>query len=133
MLNHQAVGAAESPEAAIVLRAVLVVEDDGLLSMMMEDLVREHGATAVHVCREAAAALRVVEQARLDCAVLDVSLHGTAAYEVADALAARGTPFMFCTGLTAADIDERHRHRPLLAKPYGDADFTACLATMLAR
>jgi len=133
MLNHQAPCVAESPEAAPALRAVLVVEDDGLLSMMMEDLVREQGATYVHVCRETAEALRVVEQNHLDCAVLDVTLHGTSAYDVADARAARGIPFMFCTGLTAADIDERHRHRPLLAKPYGDAEFNACLASALAR
>jgi len=35
--------------------------------------------------------------------------------------------------VAGADIDERHRHRPLLAKPYGDAEFNACLASALAR
>lgn len=133
MLNRQEIRDPEFHDVATALRAVLVVEDDGLLSMMMEDLVREQGAIDVHVCREAAEALRVIEEHPLDYAVLDVTLHGTSTYEVADGLAARGIPFMFCTGLTAADIDERHRDRPLLAKPYGDADFKACLATTLAR
>ena len=115
------------------IRAVLIVEDDGLLAMMMEDLVRAEGATQIHTSRSAAAALKLVTTDPLDCAILDVSMQGGPTYEVADSLAARGIPFLFCTGLARADIDARHRDRPLLAKPYGDEQFRACLMEALGR
>ena len=131
MLNHF-----DNESLAIVaaaFRAVLIVEDDGLLAMMMEDLVRAEGATEVHTSRSAASALKLVTTDPLDCAILDISLQDGATYEVADRLAARGIPFMFCTGLSRSDIDPRHRHRPLLAKPYGDAQFRACLTEALGQ
>ena len=113
-------------------RSVMILEDDGLLSLMLEDLVRGEGLAEVHVCRDVKGALEVVEAAALDCAILDVSLHHGPNYDVADALAARGIPFMFCTGLSLNDIVERHRHRPILPKPYGDAEFKAAFAAALS-
>ncbi|HTJ55969.1 MAG TPA: hypothetical protein VL418_00195 [Devosiaceae bacterium] len=111
----------------------MILEDDGLLSLMLEDLAREQGATTIHACRDPEEALRLASAGSIDYAVLDVWLHGRVTYDVADALAARDIPFLFCTGLTSADIAARHRHRPLLQKPYGDADFKAVLAVTLNR
>jgi CheY-like chemotaxis protein len=113
-------------------KSVLVLEDDGLLSLMLEDLVLEEGALEVHACHDVRTALDIARTADLDCAILDVSLRGEANYEVADLLADRGVPFLFCTGLNVQDIAERHRDRPILAKPYSDADFRATLAAALA-
>ncbi len=113
-------------------RSVLIVEDEGLLSMMLEDLAREAGASEVQVCCRSREALDAARETPLDCAILDVSVTDNTSYDVADALAARNIPFFFCTGLSAADIEARHRHRPLLAKPYRDADFRAVLAQTLA-
>lgn len=113
-------------------RSVLILEDDGLLSMMLEDLVRSEGAKTIHSCRTPATALTLVQSICLDCAILDVAMHGETSYAVADDLAARGIPFLFCTGLRRADIIERHRARPLLAKPYGEREFRAVLAVTLA-
>lgn len=121
----------EFAETQRALHSVLILEDEGLLSMMLEDLVREAGACDVRVCQRSMEAVEAAREAPLDCAILDVSLADNASYEVADALAARGVPFFFCTGLTPNDIEARHRHRPLLGKPYGDADFKAVLAQTL--
>ena len=62
---------------------------------------------------------------------IDVSMHGGTTYELADTLAARGVPFLFCTGIDPRDLNERHRGRPVLTKPYSDADFRAALAKTL--
>jgi len=113
------------------LDSVLVVEDDGLVQMLIEDLVREQGARRVHVCRTPQEALRVAEDERLDCAILDVSLWGGTSFAVADALARRGVPFMFCTGRRAIDIDPRHRNRPILGKPFTEREFYAALQRTL--
>jgi CheY-like chemotaxis protein len=114
------------------LRSVLVVEDDGLLSLMLQDLVRDAGAANVFPCRDAQSAFAVLNAESLDCAILDVSMHGGTTYDLADALAARDIPFLFCTGIDPRDLNERHRERPVLTKPYSDADFHAVLARALA-
>lgn len=115
------------------LGTILVVEDDGLLAMMLEDLVRDAGAAGVIVSRDPAHALRAAVEEPLDCAILDISVWGSSTIGVADVLAERGIPFMFCSGFTANDLEERHRQRPLLAKPYSDAEFKAALAATLGR
>jgi CheY-like chemotaxis protein len=112
--------------------SVLVVEDDGLLTLMLEDLLIGEGATEVVACRSAAEALAQLEWRGFDCAILDIAMHGGTTYELADLLASRRVPFMFCTGFSANEIEARHRARPLLSKPYGDSDFRAALAQTLA-
>lgn len=114
------------------LHSVLIVEDEGLLAMMMEDQMREFGAERVEVCRGGAEALRLATETAFDCAILDVSVSGGSSYAVADMLAERQIPFVFCTGLQRDDIAERHRQRPVLSKPYGDCDLKIALALALS-
>ena len=54
------------------IRSVLIVEDESLVAMMMEDLVRELGVRDVHICSDVQTALRLVCTADIDCAVLDL-------------------------------------------------------------
>jgi len=115
------------------LDSVLIVEDEGLLSMTMDDLVREHGATRVEVRRNVESAMEAARTGAYDCAVLDVTLNGNPTYAVADLLAARHIPFFFWTGLTVSDIEERHRSRPMLPKPHTDEQFRAALARALGQ
>lgn len=131
MFNPEQYEAARPDRAGAALRSVLIVEDDWLLALMAEDLVRAHGATEVLACRDASEALRVVDGHQLDCAILDIAMHGGSTYPVADALAARHVPFLFCTGVSPADVAERHRSRPLLAKPYGEREFRTALGQTL--
>ena len=47
---------------------------------------------------------------------LDANLNGQPVSPVADALVARGTPFVFATGYS--DLAEPYRDRPTLKKPF---------------
>lgn len=111
-----------------VKAGVLVLEDDPLIAMNVEAVVREAGLEQVHVAGSQATALALAADKPLIGALLDVMLDGSETYVVADLLAARGVPFIFCTGLGPHDIVERHRHRPLLAKPYLDRQLQDWLA-----
>ena len=99
---------------------VLIVEDETLIAMMLEDLLEEIG------CRIAGAAATVGQAldqlvalgGQLDAAVLDVNLGGEKVYPVADALAAKGVPFMFATGYGTSGVSERYPERTVIAKPY---------------
>jgi CheY-like chemotaxis protein len=109
------------------IRSVLIVEDEGLVAMMMEDLVRELGVRDVHICSDVASALALVETAEFDCAVLDLWVRDGSSIAVADALAAREIPFLFSTGSSADALEKRHSHRPALGKPFSDDDFKRIL------
>ena len=114
-------------EIAEGIRSVLIVEDEGLVAMMMEDLVRELGIRDIHICTDVASALELANSADIDCAVLDLWIRDGSSSKVADTLAARGIPFLFSTGTTADALDRRHAHRPVLGKPFTDDDFKRLL------
>jgi CheY-like chemotaxis protein len=114
-------------EIAEGIRSVLIVEDEGLVAMMMEDLVRELGISDIHICSDVASAVALASTADIDCAVLDLWIRDGSSSEVADTLAARGIPFLFSTGTTADALDHRHANRPVLGKPFTDDDFKRLL------
>jgi CheY-like chemotaxis protein len=88
-------------------KRVLVVEDEYLVAMDMSAYLEAAGAHVVGPASNVRAALEAVEQMELDGAILDVNLRGEMAYPVADALVARGIPFVFTTGYDAHAVPAR--------------------------
>lgn len=98
---------------------ILIVEDEPLIAMMLEDFleVLEHRPVGTADC--VATALARLEEHDVDAAILDVNLRGgEKSTPVAEALAARGIPFVFATGGTEEGVDDRFRDRPRLMKPF---------------
>ena len=98
---------------------ILLVEDEPLIAMMLEDVLdvldRQVAGTADNV----ATALALVAAGGFDAAILDVNLRGgEKSWPVADALAARGTPFVLATGGSDDTVAPQHRSRPVLSKPF---------------
>lgn len=132
MLNNQD-GTCESASDTVALGTILILEDEVLVSILMEDLVREMGARDVLVCGDAQKAMATVGAAKIDLAILDVHLGRDTSFAVADALEAQGTPFMFSSALGAVAVEERHRHRPMLGKPFADDELRARLLGLVGR
>ena len=59
-----------------------------------------------------------IQTADFDVAILDVNLNGQPISPVADALVARGRPFVFATGYGERGLPEPYRDRPTLKKPF---------------
>jgi len=97
---------------------VLVVEDELMIRILLEDMLRELGYTVAGEAARVEEALEAARTADFDVAILDVNLGGQAVLPVADALAARGTPFVFATGYGDRGIPEIYRDRPTLKKPF---------------
>jgi CheY-like chemotaxis protein len=112
-------------------RSVLVVEDDDILGEAIGLCVEEAGYEVAGVAQSVDAALSTLRHRTVDAALLDINLRGELVFAVADALAARGVPFVFVSGQPASSIPETHRHRPLVPKPYYDAALCAALASVL--
>jgi DNA-binding NtrC family response regulator len=100
-------------------QSILIVEDEPLIAMMIEDfldiLEKCHAGTADTV----ATALALIDAGGVDAAILDVNLRGgETSFPIADALAAKGIPFVFATGGSQDSVAEAYRDRPTLAKPF---------------
>ncbi|GJD97289.1 response regulator [Methylobacterium iners] len=99
-------------------RRVLLVEDEYFIVDDMVRLFRANGAEVVGPAANVNDALGLIEGAgHLDGAVLDVNLQGEMAYPVADALLARGVPFVFATGYDRTSIPARYDHIACCEKP----------------
>jgi CheY-like chemotaxis protein len=100
-------------------RRVLVVEDEALVAMDVESILREAGCEVVGPAASVDEALRLRCEG-LDATVLDVNLGGTMSYQVADALVAATCPSCGLTGHSPSVLPQRHRDRPVVSKPYLD-------------
>jgi CheY-like chemotaxis protein len=77
---------------------VLIVEDETIISFLIEDMALELGAGEICHAAGVAEALAFLAERRPDTAIVDVNLGGELAYPVAERLAALGVPFVFATG-----------------------------------
>mgnify|MGYP001545754981 FL=1 len=109
----------------------LLVEDESLLLMLLEDMLPELGFDVAQSAATTESALAAVESREFDAAILDVNLAGVASYPVADALAAKGIPFLFATGYGTAALPERFSGRPILEKPYGRQQLETALHALM--
>lgn len=113
-------------------RRVLVVEDEMLVAMLLEDMLTDLGCTPVGPAGDIEDALRLVENARFDMAILDVNLNGHGSYPIADALKARGVPFAFATGYGADGVSAGYADAPTLQKPFLQADLARVIQETLS-
>ena len=108
-----------SPDKALAMTVdrILIVEDEPLIAMMLEDFVDVLGKKCVGTCDTVQAALATIDDEHPDAVILDINLSGgEKSWPIADALAARGIPFVLSSG--GDEIADNHAGRPRLAKPY---------------
>ena len=106
---------------------VLVVEDEAMIAMLAEDMLEMAGCTLACSASTLGEGLAAAQREDFDVAMLDVNLDGENSGPIADALAARGMPFIFTTGYGSDGVPEHHSDRPVCAKPYVLADLHAAL------
>lgn len=113
---------------------VLVVEDEALVSMLLEDMLSDLGCEIVGPITRLPEALQLAQDRAqaIDIAILDVNLGGERSFPVAEALEARGCLFVLSTGYDDAGIDERWRARPMLRKPFLPHELEQALHDALA-
>ncbi len=88
-------------------RRLLVVEDDYLVATDLVDELADHGAEVLGPAGSVDEALDLLAaESQIDAAVLDINLTNEKVYPVAEALRARGIPFVFTTGYDAWLVPE---------------------------
>jgi CheY-like chemotaxis protein len=113
-------------------KRVLVVEDELMIRMLLEDMLGELGYTIAAEAARLDEALDAAKNGQFDLAILDVNLNGQTIAPVAEALAARGTPFVFATGYGERGLPDAYRDRPTLKKPFQMDGLSKTIAIALA-
>ena len=111
-------------------RHVLVVEDEVMVRLLIEVMLENLGCQSVTAAATIDQALDWIEKQTFDAAVLDVNLNGQKSYPVADALAARGVPFVFSTGYSEHGMNDGYSDRPALKKPFREKELEAAMAPL---
>jgi CheY-like chemotaxis protein len=124
---------ATQPRSATPAKRILVVEDELMIRMLLEDMLGELGYTVAAEAARIEEALDAAKNADFDIAILDVNLNGQPISPVADALVARGMPFVFATGYGERGLPEPYRDRPTLKKPFQMDGLKQMLQTALDR
>jgi CheY-like chemotaxis protein len=99
-----------------------------LVSLLIEDFLNDLRCTVVGPYSTVGAALAVVQWAEIDFALLDVNIGGTKVYPVAEALEARGVPFLFLSGYGDEAVPAGRPGWRVCSKPF---QLHALLETML--
>ena len=103
-----------------------------LIGMLLEDMLLDLGHSVVAVVPRVNEALTAVQRDDFDLAILDVHLNGQAVFPVAEALIARGIPFVFATGYGERGLPDNYRNRPILQKPFAKDDLEKMLVAFPA-
>ena len=106
---------------------VLVLEDEPIIGLALHDQLSERGAI-VHYAERIEEAAALLETKVVDCAILDVNVHGKPSYEIARRLKDSSTPFVFATGYGDRSHPAEFEGTPTLSKPYSVDEIARALS-----
>jgi CheY-like chemotaxis protein len=113
-------------------KAVLVLEDNLILALETEDILRRLGARAVSLASTIDAAALIIENERIDFALLDVHVGNQTSLEFALSVRDAKIPYVFATGY-GEDIrlGSEHAAACVVSKPYSQREMIAPIAKAL--
>jgi CheY-like chemotaxis protein len=106
----------------LLAQRVLILEDEGTVALMLEDLLEELGFVVAASLARLAPAWRALESVQFDFAVLDINVAGETSYDFARAIGERGIPFVFSTGYGTGGLPADLRDRCVLTKPFSSGE-----------
>jgi CheY-like chemotaxis protein len=119
-----------SPQPTRESPRILVIEDELLIALLIEEMVRETGYRVSGVAHTAAMARQEFAKRNFDAVLFDINIGGRYRPEIADFLLDAGVPFAFVTGYDYL-IEPRHETVPVLQKPFTPAQLRALLGKVV--
>ncbi len=105
-------------ETGLSGKTILLVEDEYLVSLVVQEVLQEAGCTVLGPFARVGDALAAARTERVDIAVLDVNVAGEMVFPVAELLETRGVPFLFVTGYGRAALPRDKPHWEACTKPF---------------
>lgn len=107
-----------APSGQFPGRRILVVEDEALIALQIEEVVRSLGCEVLGPVGSVREALDQLGERTPDGAILDVNLAGERSDRVAQALSEAGVPFLYCTGYSdGSDVPTFSKAAQRVVKP----------------
>lgn len=125
-------GTASGPEQLKVPPNALVVEDNFLIALECEEMLRWLGASTVHLAVGVDEAMAILDRHEVDFAIVDVNLGPETSAPVASRLHSSGVPFLLATGYRELIQTDDFADAPILAKPYTLAILMEALSALFA-
>ncbi len=116
----------------LVGRKVFVVEDEPMVSMLIEDLLSDIGCEVVATASRFNEVLEKAESIAFDVAILDVNLNGQHTIPIAEEFARRDLRFLFATGYAVPLVPESLQNVPVLHKPFRHDDLARAIRNVLS-
>jgi DNA-binding response OmpR family regulator len=113
-------------------KRILVVEDDGVVAMMLSDQLDELGFATIELRYSLASALVAATDHLPDVALLDLHLTDGLSLPIAQVLAGRGIPSVFMSGDQDAESKLGLATGSVLLKPFSPAELQAALTAALS-
>lgn len=111
--------------------SALLLEDNFIIALSTEEMLRNVGADHVWLCANVSEALKVIDDCPVDFAVVDVNLGAGHSGQVAEILKARSIPFVFVTGYgERMPMKDRFPDHPVLQKPFAEERLASVLGDL---
>lgn len=123
----------ESALSALSGISALLVEDNMIMALDAEQILLENGLASVHTAMSLSDAHRIVDNEKLEVALLDVNLGRETSFSLIGPLNERNIPYVFVTGY-GEELELPATVRPgtqTIKKPYVGKDMLAALVTAL--
>lgn len=109
-----------------------VIEDEIPQALQLAAMLEEMGGAVAVTAYSYEQALKALDGADFDCALLDINLAGTLSFPIADRLRERRIPFIFCTAYAdAASVYVYAAEAPRLDKPVSAIELRDNLIALL--
>jgi PAS domain S-box-containing protein len=119
--------------AALAGKRVLIIEDEPLVALELATILGDVGMAVAGVAATADEAMAAIDGTPADVVLLDGNLQGALVDDVAEALVARGIPFLFVSGYGRDHLPTGLDAVTVIDKPFDARTLAAALHQVLAR
>jgi CheY-like chemotaxis protein len=123
----------EAMTSPLVGLDALLVEDEAIVAMVTEDMLKDAGCANVWSAGSVSEALKLLKEKQPHIGLLDVNLRGETCFAVATELERLGIPFALATGYGRAGLPNDWSGATVVPKPYTQDILVAQLGEALKR
>lgn len=113
--------------------SIFLVEDEGLIRLMLVEMLQDLGHQVVAEAGSIEAAEPLARTAAFDLAVFDINIAGRLISPIAETVRKRGLPFIFVSGYGPEGRPDSFNDEPVLRKPFLVTEFASMINSALAR
>ncbi len=128
--QRQDFSAVQLPPISLSIRRVLVLEDNFIIAMEAEDILKSLGIETVEIATNTQQAETLILESEFDFAMLDVNLGAENSFSFAEKLRSLDIPFGFVSGYgETAMFPVPLQQMPRITKPFNEASVNSLLLT----